>query len=113
MGIYKVQNNGKAPQGLSVGDQVVTGGGTVVMPGAAGTVQEIFQEACEGYYGAPEKVAPMVLWGTEYWTSTLPAWPLLLALSKGSPLEGRVHLVDSVPEALQALGLVDPEAAEA
>lgn len=92
---------------------VVTGGGTVVMPGAAGTVQEIFQEACEGYYGAPEKVAPMVLWGTDYWTKTLPAWPLLLALSKGSPLEGKVHLVDSVPEALAALGLLDPQGAKA
>ncbi|MBR2784204.1 MAG: hypothetical protein IKD93_08490 [Firmicutes bacterium] len=33
MGIYKVQNNGKAPQGLSVGDQVVTGGGTYVITG--------------------------------------------------------------------------------
>lgn len=92
---------------------VVTGGGTVVMPGAAGTVQEIFQEACEGYYGAPEKVAPMVLWGTEYWTKKLPAWPLLLALSKGSPLEGKVHLVDSVPQALAALGLTDPQGVNA
>lgn len=84
---------------------VVSSGGTVVLPGAAGTVQEIFQEACDGYYGAPEKVAPLVLWGREYWSRTLPAWPLLLALSKGSPLEGKVHLVDSLEEALDALGL--------
>jgi|GEM_PF-497629 len=84
---------------------VVASGGTVVMPGAAGTVQEIFQEACEGYYGAKEKAAPLVLWGSRYWTETLPAWPLLLALSRDSPLEGKVHLVDSVPEALAALGL--------
>lgn len=36
MGIYKVQSNGKAPQGLSVGDQVVTGGGTYVITGVNG-----------------------------------------------------------------------------
>ena len=84
---------------------VVASGGTVVMPGAAGTVQEIFQEACEGYYGAREKAAPLVLWGSEFWTNKLQAWPLLLALSIGSPLEGKVHLVDSVEEALAALGL--------
>ncbi len=84
---------------------VVATGGTVMLPGRAGTVQEIFQEACDGYYGAAEKVAPLILWGSRYWTETLPAWPLLLALSKGSPLEGRVHLVDTLPEALAALGL--------
>ncbi|MBR5430587.1 MAG: hypothetical protein IK116_08710 [Firmicutes bacterium] len=36
MGIYKVQSNGKAPQGLNVGDQVVTGGGTYVITGVNG-----------------------------------------------------------------------------
>lgn len=36
MGIYKVQSNGKAPKGLSVGDQVVTGGGTYVITGVNG-----------------------------------------------------------------------------
>ena len=36
MGIYKVQSNGKAPRGLSVGDQVVTGGGTYVITGVNG-----------------------------------------------------------------------------
>ena len=33
MGIFKVQSNGKAPAGLAVGDQVVTGGGTYVITG--------------------------------------------------------------------------------
>ena len=36
MGIYKVQSNGKAPKGLAVGDQVVTGGGTYVITGVNG-----------------------------------------------------------------------------
>lgn len=33
MGIYKVQSNGSAPSGLSVGDYVVTGGGTYQING--------------------------------------------------------------------------------
>lgn len=33
MGIYRVQNNGFAPVGLGVGDQVVTGGGTYLITG--------------------------------------------------------------------------------
>lgn len=92
---------------------VVCTGGTVVLPGAAGTVQEVFQEACDGIYGAPEQAAPLVLVGREFWTRTLPAWDLLTRLVAGSPLDGKVHLVDTAHEALAALGLPAPgQAAE-
>ena len=37
--------------------------GIVFLPGAAGTVQEIFQDACENYYADESSVAPMVLVG--------------------------------------------------
>ena len=37
--------------------------GIVFLPGAAGTVQEVFQDACENYYAAETSVAPMVLVG--------------------------------------------------
>lgn len=47
--------------------------GIIFLPGAAGTVQEIFQDACENYYATPESVARMVLVGREHWTRTLPA----------------------------------------
>jgi predicted Rossmann-fold nucleotide-binding protein len=74
--------------------------GIVFLPGAGGTVQEVFQDACENYYAADEgAVAPMVLVGHDYWTKTLPVWPLLRALAKGRPMEGHVHLVDSIDEA--------------
>jgi predicted Rossmann-fold nucleotide-binding protein len=73
--------------------------GIVFLPGAGGTVQEVFQDACENYYADDDKVAPMVLVGARYWTETLPAWPLLTALARGRAMETHVHLVDTVEEA--------------
>ncbi|MFT4263537.1 MAG: Rossmann fold nucleotide-binding protein [Nocardioides sp.] len=81
--------------------------GIVFLPGAAGTVQEVFQDACENYYATPESVAPMVLVGERYWTHELPVWPLLLSLSRGTPMEGNVHLVDG---AAGAAGLLTGKA---
>lgn len=78
--------------------------GIVFLPGAAGTVQEIFQDACENYYAPAEQIAPMVLVGTDYWTRTLPAWQLLLALAADGPFARRIRLVDSPEEALGLLG---------
>ena len=75
--------------------------GIVFLPGAAGTVQEVFQDACENYYADPSSVAPMVLVGTTYWTETLPVWPLLRALARERPMEDHVHLVDTVDEAAE------------
>ncbi|MEE2527507.1 Rossmann fold nucleotide-binding protein [Pseudarthrobacter sp. J75] len=78
-------------------------GGIVFLPGAAGTVQEIFQDACENYYGAVQTVTPMVLVGREYWTSKYPAWPLVERLAAGRPMERKVFLVDTVDEAVELL----------
>ncbi len=75
--------------------------GIVFLPGAGGTVQEVFQDACENYYADESSVAPMVLVGREYWTETLPAWPLLQVLARGRAMEAHVHLVDSVEEATE------------
>ncbi|MBT2515198.1 LOG family protein [Arthrobacter sp. ISL-30] len=75
-------------------------GGIIFLPGSAGTVQEIFQDACENYYGAPETITPMVLVGREHWEHRYPAWPMLQSLAKGRPMGGRIFLVDSVEEAL-------------
>jgi len=78
-------------------------GGIVFLPGSAGTVQEIFQDACENYYGAPETITPMVLVGRAYWQETYPAWPMLQAIAAGKPMARRIHLVDTVEEALAVL----------
>ncbi|WP_407549686.1 LOG family protein [Streptomyces sp. Pv4-95] len=77
--------------------------GVVFLPGAAGTVQEIFDNATPNFYGSRGEPTPMVLVDREHWTERLPTWPLLQALAKGRPMESRIALVDSVDEAPEAL----------
>ncbi|WP_328319901.1 Rossmann fold nucleotide-binding protein [Streptomyces sp. NBC_00388] len=77
--------------------------GVVFLPGAAGTVQEIFDNATPNYYGSRGEPSPMVLVDRAHWTKELPAWPLLRALAKGRPMESRIALVDTVDEAPDAL----------
>ncbi len=76
----------------------VCGAGIVFLPGAAGTVQEIFQAACTNYYANGTGVTPMVFVGHTYWTETLPVWPLVAALADGRPFEAAVHLVEDAAE---------------
>jgi len=78
-------------------------GGLVFLPGAAGTVQEIFQAACENYYAEATQVFPMVLVGREHWTRTLPVEGLLGALGSGRAFGARLHLVDDPEEVLPLL----------
>lgn len=75
--------------------------GVVVLPGAAGTVQEVFQLCTRSYYAAPGAVVPpMVLVGVEHWTRVLPVWPLVHALGAGRPMAGAMHLVDDPRDAV-------------
>ena len=78
-------------------------GGVIFLPGSAGTLQEIFQDACENYYGASETITPMVLVGVEHWQHRYPAWPLLRSLAAGRAMADRIFLVDSVQEALEVI----------
>jgi predicted Rossmann-fold nucleotide-binding protein len=74
--------------------------GIVFLPGAAGTVQEVFQDACENYYADPTGVAPMVLVGRHHWTEELPVWPLLQRLAAGRDMARHLHLVDDLDDAV-------------
>ncbi|GAA4657278.1 LOG family protein [Arthrobacter cryoconiti] len=78
-------------------------GGIIFLPGAAGTVQEIFQDACENYYASEGGERPMVLVGRRYWEKDLPVRPLLAALASGRTMAGRIHVVDTVEQACQAI----------
>ncbi|MFE9554416.1 LOG family protein [Streptomyces sp. NPDC006703] len=77
--------------------------GVVFLPGAAGTVQEIFDNATPNYYESRGGPTPMVLVDRAHWTERLPAWSLLQALAQGRPMAARIALVDSVSEAPEAL----------
>jgi len=78
--------------------------GVIVLPGAAGTVQEIFQLVTGSYYAdEPAQVVPLVLVGRDQWTETLPVWPLLCSLAQGRAMRDRIALVDTADEAADAL----------
>ena len=78
--------------------------GVLVLPGSAGTVQEVFQLATRLFYAAHDAVLrPMVLVGVEHWTETLPVWPLVHALATSPAMASAVHLVDEVDEAVALL----------
>ncbi|MCQ8830221.1 LOG family protein [Streptomyces malaysiensis] len=77
--------------------------GVVFLPGAAGTVQEIFDNATPNYYESRGEPTPMVLVDRNHWTRRLPTWPLLEALAEGRSMKARIALVDSVDEAPEAL----------
>lgn len=77
--------------------------GVVYLPGAAGTVQEVFDNATPNYYGSRGEPTPMVLVDRAHWTDRLPVWPLLRALAEGRPMAARVALVDTVEEATAEL----------
>ncbi len=73
--------------------------GVVVLPGAAGTVQEIFQAATRLYYPNDGATPPLVLVGRATWTREIPVWPVLQQLAAGRPMADAIHLADSVDEA--------------
>lgn len=79
----------------------VANAGIIVTPGGGGTVQEVFQDACENSYADEGGWAPLVLLGRNFWTKQLPAWPLLQAVMRDRPGEAGIAVVDSVEEALE------------
>jgi predicted Rossmann-fold nucleotide-binding protein len=74
-------------------------GGIIYLPGAAGTVQEVFQAVTPNYYGDPATQIQLILVGVEHWTVKLPVWPLLQSLATDRPMARSVQLVDTIDEA--------------
>lgn len=97
-GIAKYFSNAVREDGLLARSNA----GIVVLPGAAGTVQEIFQAVTPRYYaGEDEPVPPLVLVDVDYWTRTVPVWPALEALAADRHMVTALHLVDSTEAALE------------
>lgn len=73
--------------------------GVVFAQGNAGTVQEIFQDACQNYYKTyAGKSSPMILFGRQYWTEDKQVYPLLMTLAAEKGFAHMVLVSDSIEE---------------
>lgn len=82
--------------------------GVVYAPGSAGTVQEVFMDACQNHYGTFELISPMIMLGVEHWTARLPVWPLLQAMAAQRPWGRLIALCDGADEVLEFLAAHPP-----
>lgn len=72
--------------------------GIVYAPGSAGTIQEIFQDACQNHYASCAHISPMVFLDTEYWNKTKPVYPLLYELARGKQYGSMLGIYDDINE---------------
>jgi predicted Rossmann-fold nucleotide-binding protein len=80
-------------------------GGIIYLPGAAGTVQEIFQAVTPNYYGDRATQVPMILVGVQHWSETLPVWDVLQRLASGRAMADSIYLVDSIEQAAKLISV--------
>ena len=79
-------------------------GGIVFMPGGAGTLQEVFQEAVQNHYLTQGVASPMVFMDSQFWSKDVPIYPLLQKLIDDGRYEHLpIALVDDVESAIQTL----------
>jgi predicted Rossmann-fold nucleotide-binding protein len=95
-GIAKYFSNALREDGLLARSSA----GLVILHGAAGTVQEIFQSITPLYYAEEGGVLPpLVLVGVDHWSRDVPVWHAIEALGRDRGLGRVVHLVDDIDEA--------------
>lgn len=93
--------------------------GVVYSPGKAGTLQEVFQDACQNFYHSfGDCFSPMVFFGVEFWRDVLPVRPLLEALFRLDPARAEefdrlVLFTDDVDEIVAFLTARSPTPAQA
>ena len=78
--------------------------GAIYAPGSSGTLQEIFEDANQNFYGpANEGMSPMVFLDIdEYWTKQFPVIPVLRALF-GTRFDEVAAVVTSADEAIAVI----------
>jgi hypothetical protein len=78
--------------------------GVVFAEGSAGTLQEIFQDAAQNYYGSVDRIlSPMVFLDLDgCWTVERPVRPLLEGLLGGLPVQ-LLHFVTTAEDAVAAI----------
>jgi len=84
--------------------------GVVFSPGSAGTIQEIFQDACQNHYEKGGRISPMVFLDTRYWTEVKPVYPLLKQLAKGRAYDRWLTITDDPAEVVTFLEAYRAEA---
>jgi predicted Rossmann-fold nucleotide-binding protein len=77
--------------------------GVVFSPGSAGTIQEIFQDATQNHYETHGHASPMIFFGTDYWSTEKPVFPLLKALARGKNYERYLSITDERDEMVEGL----------
>jgi predicted Rossmann-fold nucleotide-binding protein len=92
--------------------------GVIFAEGNAGTVQEIFQDACQNYYSSYGTAAPMILFGQEYWDpAAMPvyvndkrkkAFPLIRKLAEEKGFTHRLIVTDSLREIVKTITSFKP-----
>lgn len=107
--IAKYFDNSVREEGLLA----IADGGVIFAPGNAGTVQEIFQDACQNYYQTYGPSAPMVLFHSHYWNPPemtqgnddrrKQVYPLLKKLASEKGFEKQLLLTDSLAEIVKQI----------
>jgi predicted Rossmann-fold nucleotide-binding protein len=77
--------------------------GVVFSPGAAGTTQEVFQDATQNHYDVFGVVSPMVFLDSTFWNETLPAEPLLRTLAGDRAYGTMIGSADTADEVIAFL----------
>lgn len=80
-------------------------GGILFAPGGAGTVQEIFQDACQNYYTTYGVKSPMIFYPKAYWDgpeATFPVYPVMRKLAEKGGFTGLLSISDDLDEIEEA-----------
>lgn len=86
-------------------------GGILYAPGGAGTIQEIFQDACQNYYTTYGERSPMVFYPTAYWDgpeAPFPAYPLMRKVAEKGGFAHLLSITDDLLEAEETFAQVCP-----
>lgn len=79
-------------------------GGIIYAPGRAGTMQEVFQEAVQNHYLTFDFASPMIFLDTEFWTKTMPIYPILTDLMKRGIYKNLLlSLTDNIEEVVNTI----------
>jgi predicted Rossmann-fold nucleotide-binding protein len=77
--------------------------GVIFTPGSAGTIQEIFQDACQNHYNTVGVVSPMIFFGEAYWKWQKPVFPLLAQLAIGNEYSRYISITDSQAQVVSSI----------